>query len=102
MHAARQLMLMLMRLPGLGQFSLDRLLFWHTVFLFVTVNSHFMKTTGIIVIASAALTGLAIIMWNRIMSRQSREQLSHGEPMQRSRHVNPVFSRMKQHVQENI
>jgi hypothetical protein len=61
-----------------------------------------MKTTGIMLLATAALTGLAIVMWNRIMSRQTREQLSDGEPMQRSRHLNPVFSRMKQQVQENI
>jgi len=61
-----------------------------------------MKTTSTIVLATAALTGLALFLWNRMANKQATTELDEGRPMERSRHRNPVFSRLKQQVQENV
>ncbi len=60
-----------------------------------------MKTTSTIILATAALTGLALVLWNRMVKRTSNMQLEEDHSMERSRHRTPVFSRTKQQLQQN-
>lgn len=55
-----------------------------------------MKTTQTMIVATAALTGLAILIWNRITSRNTLQEISNDETREKGRHLNSLFSRLKQ------
>ena len=60
-----------------------------------------MKTTTTILLAAAALSGLALILWNRMVKKETLKQIA-GELLDSSKHRTPVFSGIKKLVQENM